>query len=93
MKNDIGGEIRQVSWDQLIMMVDENLRTRIAKIADRADVNGVVMFENMQMDSSLCGQRHFMIYGPGCTYKDVPTGHLGDVPSRFAWPVAYWSRI
>lgn len=90
MKNDIGGEIRQVNWSQLLEMVDEDIRGRLAAMASKDGVSGVVCFENMQV-GLLCGQRHFMIYGPDCTYKDVPTGHLGDVPSRFAWPVAYWS--
>ncbi len=92
MKNDIGGEIVQVPWDQLIEMVDEGLRTAVCNMAAREGVEGVVCFEVLQMDSSQFGHRTFMCFGPGCTYKDVPTGHLGDVPSRFAWPVAYWSK-
>jgi len=55
-------------------------------------VIGAVLFENLDMSSSEHGRRSALICGPRCeTLKSVADArgqHLGDVPSRFQWPVA-----
>jgi hypothetical protein len=64
-------------------------------MAARHDVEGVMAFRVEQLDSSQAGHMTFLIYGPGCTYKtvdEIAAGRLGDVPSRFAYPFAYWSK-
>ncbi len=55
----------------------------------RKDVDGMVVFENIQMDSSAFGRRTSMIYGSGCTYKkpeDCEGQHLNDLPSQRQYP-------
>jgi hypothetical protein len=58
------------------------------------DAEAVVRYENQQMDSSEFGSVSFLIVGPSNSLslegaqKGAP---LGDVPSRFKYPVAYCS--
>lgn len=95
LKNMLGGSVDQVSWDILINMVSEDHQRRLTDMAARHDVEGVTAFRVEQMDSSAYATLHFLIYGPGCTYKTIEVlaaGRLGDVPSRFAYPFAYWSK-
>lgn len=96
MKNSISGEVRQVSWDHMIELADKSVRERLCTAADREGVAGMVMYEVLDMSSSQHGRRSFLVYGPGCvsakTLEEAIAGRLGDVPSRFAYPVAYWSQ-
>jgi hypothetical protein len=65
---------------------------QINALLDRDDVDGLISFENQQMDSSSFGVRTQVAYGPGCTYKkpeDVEGKWLNDLPSQRQYPVSY----
>lgn len=50
-----------------------------------------MVFEVLDLSSSQVGHRTFLAYGPGRTHtkETAAAGRLGDVPSRFAYAVAY----
>jgi hypothetical protein len=59
------------------------------------DSIGVVVFENLQMDSSGYGFRKFMAIGPGRTYQTVESCEgkwLDDLPSQRLYAVAWVPR-
>jgi len=71
---------------------DEGLNLAVQQMLAREGVTGLVLFECQQMDSSSFGARKGVLFGPECTYrtlKEICAGRLGDVPSRFMYPVAY----
>jgi hypothetical protein len=95
MKNMVGGTIAPISWDSLITLADKGIRERLCDMAAREGVAGLAVFRVEQMDSSQFGRMHFLIYGPDCSLKtieDIAANRLRDVPSRFAYPFAYWSK-
>ena len=52
------------------------------------DVQGIVCFENRQMDSSAFGARSAVIIGPGKTFEldtITPDVRIGETPSRFQY--------
>jgi len=77
----------ETSEDEL----DEGVHWDIQHTLYRDGVDAVVCFENLDMSSNQLGRRTAMAIGPDRTYKTVDAvqgKHLGDVPSRFQWPVA-----
>jgi len=58
---------------------------------DRTRATHVVMFENQLMGASEFGKRSILCVGEHCTYslQEALKSHLGDVPSRFQYPVKY----
>lgn len=95
MKHPITGEIAEITLPELLDRFDVDVRERVKDLALRSpDVAAIVVMENRQLDSSCLGQRSALAVGPGCTYKleDVVQANfrLGDVPSRFQYPVAIY---
>lgn len=85
-------KIEEKPLDEFLCMFDRDVHTDILSKFNSSGVTAVVCFENLDMDSSQLGARTAVIVGPECTYKDVEAcqgQHLGDVPSRFQWPVVY----
>jgi hypothetical protein len=84
-----------ITREEFLAQFHDEAQETLIKALARPDVTGVVCFENLQMDSSHFGERSGLVFGPGCTYKllaDVLAGRLGDVPSRFKYPVSYWLK-
>lgn len=95
--NPVSGAVKRLPLAELLAMADEAIRERITGMLARPEpeASGVMCYEVLQMDSSQVGHRSFVVFGPGCTYKDAAEaakGRLGDVPSRFAYPVAYYEK-
>lgn len=99
MKNIIGGEIKEVSLEEIVAMFKgSQSRQHISDWATCSGENlpgiadtGVVVFEYLDMNSSQYGNRTAMICGPQRSYtlEEACEGRLGDVPSRFEYPVAF----
>lgn len=88
-------ELKPVTRPEFIALFDPEVHDEINTRLDRPDVAGVVCFENLDLDSPNLGIRSALIYGPGCTAKnisDLRERHLGDVPSRFQYPVFYYQK-
>ena len=87
--------LTSVTLPQFLSYFDESVHVSITLLANNPDTDGLVCFENLQMDSSCFGDRTAVCYGPSRTYKtleDLSSGRLGDVPSRFKYPRFYWDK-
>jgi len=59
------------------------------------DALGMVCYENLAFDSSQFGERAMLVIGPSNTIRtleDVKNTPIGDVPSRFKYPVSFCPR-
>jgi hypothetical protein len=56
----------------------------------------MIMFQNIQMDSSTFGEQTMLFVGPTCTYKTpdaIPAGyHIYDLPSQRQYPEC-WTEM
>lgn len=83
------------SAELFLGMFDPSVHAAIESRLARPGVIGVACFENQDFSSSRFGDRTALIYGPGCTIKtrdEIAKQRLGDVPSRFQYPVAYYEK-
>ena len=88
-------ELKPVTRPEFIALFESDVHDQINTLLDRPGVAGVVCFENLDISSPSLGHRAALIYGPGCETKsltDLRERHLGDVPSRFQYPVFYWQK-
>jgi hypothetical protein len=63
----------------------------------RDDVNGMILYENKQLDSSGLGSTVGLAYGSGCTLTDIERikedmPYINDLPSRRMYPFAYYEK-
>lgn len=89
---------RHVSLDDYLKLFDPAVQGKIRGSALAEGVTHLVCFENIDMWSSMCGHRTSLAVGDKQTYtleKVLKRAYarLGDVPSRFQYPVAYASVV
>lgn len=94
MKNPVSGEIKEVTIFEFLEMFDESVRPDImAACARYPDKEGIVCFENLQLDSSHFGDRAALVMGPSNSWPlariEEDGFRLSDLPSNFKYPVAY----
>jgi len=80
----------------------EEILTRLEDDHKWPQVEGVILFENLALDSSSMGQRQVLIYGEGCTYDGRVIGQImanpmsvktgGPNPSQWQYPQWYITR-
>ena len=84
---------KPITFEKLIEMFPVSVRLKLRRHAHREGVTHLVVFENLQRDSSEFGKRAALNVGPGCTYTLdsilTQSARFGAVPSRFQYPVAY----
>ncbi|HYG24484.1 MAG TPA: hypothetical protein VEH04_17025 [Verrucomicrobiae bacterium] len=92
MRNNISGEIKELTEDEFLDLFDPSVHEVLKVKSKLPGADAVVCFEVLDMSSSQCGHRTALVIGPGCTYQEghLVDARLGDVPSRFAYPVAIW---
>lgn len=81
--------------EEFYALMDTPLHPILDERLARTDVSGIVCYENLQMDSSQCGSRSAVIYGPGCaatTLEAALARHLNDLPSQRQYPVAFYVK-
>lgn len=86
--------MKSVKESEFLALFDLTVHNAIlASAARHPDCEALVCFENQQMDSSEFGRRSALVVGPSNTYtlQDVQKEgcRLGDVPSRFQYPVCF----
>jgi hypothetical protein len=95
--NPISGTLRELSRAEFLALFDSTVHEAIRAATELPGTDALVCMEVLQMDSSQCGHRTALAVGPGRTFKvsDLSTAgfRLGDVPSRFAYPVAIWRLL
>jgi hypothetical protein len=87
--------IPTVEGQSFLELFAPELRTAFKAALERyPDALGMVCYENLDFNSSEFGARAALVVGPSNTLKEVPDGHtpIGDVPSRFKYPVGFCSR-
>jgi hypothetical protein len=74
--------------------VPADTRKMLDGLIARADVDGLILYVNIQMDSSSFGRKQAMVYGPGCTFKtpDDAPGWLNDLPSQRQYTQAIFRK-
>lgn len=94
LTNPISGEIKELSKDEFLALFDPSVHGAILLAAKTVKAEAVVCMENLQMDSSRFGDRVALCVGAECTYQiahcEQAGFRLGDLPSRFQYPVAIW---
>lgn len=85
---------RHVSLEDFFRLFDQDVHGKIRGAALADGATHVVCFENLDMWSSQAGARTALVVGAKQTYTleqilRKPFSRLGDVPSRFQYPVAY----
>jgi hypothetical protein len=92
MLNMAGNQIAEMSQAELLALFDTSVRNQIIDAAKRLNAEAVVCMENLQLDSSQCGALTALCCGGNCslTVQRVLEGRIGDVPSRFQYPMAIW---
>lgn len=95
IKHSVSGTVRELTEEQFLDLFDPEVHEAIRANARKDGVEAVVLMENLDFCSSQFGHRTALIVGPSCTYQlsqieTLPNFRLGDVPSRFQYPTAYW---
>lgn len=93
LTNPVSGEPKKLSdIESLRDLFDEEVHEKIDQVIDRLKPSHMVVYEVIDFTSSQAGHRQVMAVGPGLsvdTLEKAIEGRLGDVPSRFAYPVYY----
>lgn len=89
----MSNNLTPLTMDDFLKMFHEDVWDKIKKACARKGVSHIVCCETLDFWSPHLGDRTAVIVGDGCTYKleDFlkPGARIGDVPSRFKYPVAY----
>ena len=88
----VESKLKKITMGKLKELTHVSIHARLEQSLKKEGVDYLVLFENQQFDSSEFGKRSILSVGPTCTYKtleEVAKGHLGNVPSRFQYPVSY----
>lgn len=95
MRHVISGEIVELKLEEFLALFDESIHTNILELTKHyPDAQGLVCFENIQLDSSERGMRTASVFGPSNTYNEgnLSDVRLGNLPSNFRYP-RYICRI
>lgn len=84
--------------------LDEDIHRIVQEKLAPADVHGIVCYECLDMCSSHLGERKALIFGPGCTYKQldqllwidkdrkIPAKLDTELASTTKWPIAFYVK-
>ncbi len=92
MKNMISGEVKEIPLAELRELMDPSIHDGISRLAEMEGAEALVLYECLQMDSSCLGMRTVVVAGRAPisqTLRKAVDGRLGDVPSRFQYPVKF----
>ena len=91
-QNPISGKLKRITLEDLFGLFDPEIHKQIQTLHDKPNALGLVVYENLQMDSSQFGARAVLVVGPGFSTPSIEIAsknRLGDVPSRFQYPTKY----
>lgn len=81
--------IKKVAFDELLKEVDPATVSSVRAMAKKTAATGLVLFRNMDFNSSNFGCQSLVAIGPTCTYKVIEEcegKHLNDLPSQRQYP-------
>jgi hypothetical protein len=93
--NELGGNLKQLTMPALLEKFPSDLWPDIERVFNQPTVDGLVLFECIQLDSSSLGMRTVVVFGPGCstrTLDGLAKKHLYDLPSQRQYPTAFVSK-
>jgi len=89
--------MKELQGNEFFDLFDPEVHQTLKDVAKKFDADGMIVFENLQMDSSQFGERTAVVFGSCCTYKtaqDAEGKWLYDLPSQrqyaTAWVDAVW---
>jgi hypothetical protein len=92
----VTGKLKELTMAQFLAEFNPDIHEAIGKVMAKLNTKGMVLFENMQMDSSRFAEKSALMVGgeslPDWEAVTAPGCRLGDVPSRFKYPVAFWRK-
>ena len=93
LTHPVSGELKRITLDEMLALADESIYEQLTRLYNTDKYTGLVCFEVLDMCSSQLGHRTFCVIG-GDTFPNVESlvngnVHLGDVPSRMAYPKVY----
>lgn len=85
--------MKQVTRQEFFSLFDPSVHEALDRALALPGTDGLVCYENVQMDSSHFGNRAAVTFGPARDWAKTPeeawAKRLGDVPSRFKYPQCY----
>lgn len=91
----VTGELAPFSEAEMMEMFNESVHERLRALHAREGVEGLMVYECLDMSSSRLGARSALAYGPACSARSAQEAadrHLGDLPSERQYPIGYWPR-
>ena len=87
--------MKTISKEDLLSMFDPEVHERLLDLAQQPGTAGLIVFENLMLDSSACGSRTAAAFGSSRTYKepsDAQGTWLNDLPSQRQHPRYVYRR-
>jgi len=90
MIHPVSGKIREVDRNEFLSLFSPAVTDKINELFEKEGVEAVVCMENLDMTSSLFGDRTALAVGPGRTFQMSTIGdaafRIGESPSTFQYP-------
>jgi hypothetical protein len=91
----VTGALRPFSEAEVLEMFDQSVHESLRALHAREGVEGLMVYECLDLSSSQLGARAALAFGPACSIKSAHAAaaiHLGDLPSERKHPIGYWPR-
>jgi hypothetical protein len=91
----VTGALRPFSEAEVLDMFDPSVYESLRALHAREGVEGLMVYECLDLSSSQLGARNALAYGPACSIKCAHAAaaiHFGDLPSLRKYPIGYWPR-
>lgn len=94
MRHPVSGELKELTREEFFALFDPSVHDQLSMSASLGGTEAMVVMENLQTNSVCFGMRSAIAVGSGRCFPlsavESPGFRLGEVPSRFQYPVALW---
>ena len=84
--------MKEITWKELLSLFDPIVHDALTNPPASIGATHMVVFENLQLDSSHIGERTGVFVGTNCDFKTLAQVNgrwLKDLPSQRQYPVAF----
>ena len=84
--------MKEMTKEELFALFDQSVHGLLKAALKRPDTEGLLVFENQQMDSSSFGRRSAVRFGPNCTYINPSSAEgkwLYGLPSQRQYLIGF----
>lgn len=96
VSNPVSGELVEVTFDELTGLFASSAITQaLDRWRESPLVEGIVVFECLDLSSPTLGHRSGVYWGPTETYRSLEAlaaGTLGELPSEQLFPRYFWRK-